>query len=205
MVVLLGLASLLVIPIKLGFSLEHQDSVTDLRLIAGLIGPLQFSVRLPMDPLSKLANPAQPEAESGKQAENGEQTERVEQTLSGKASKGDKKGMSGGRSLFLTSLRVAKLFTATVRRVERLTWRTVVGTGDAAATSYVTGSLWTFKSILIGWLRRHYTFLTAPVCNVVPDFDRSCLALEVSCIFRFTIGEIIVAVVSQHFTHRTRG
>ncbi len=183
---LLGFTVLVLLPIKLGFSLKYHDRTTDLRIITGTVGPLQVAVRLPMDPFAPSSDASGDGADSD--PKSGETQQR--------------KTDFGSMAL---PLRLAKLFAVTVQRIERFSFRTVVGTGDAAVTSYVTGSLWAMTSILTAWLRRRYRFLSAPVYHVVPDFDRSRIALEIDCIFRFTIGEIIVAIVSQQLTRRTRG
>lgn len=79
-----------------------------------------------------------------------------------------------------------------LRVIERLEWRTELGTGDAAATSLLAGVLWAIKSTVIGALLREHVFLEAPKIRVVPDYRRVGLAFEIRCIFRFTLGEIIL-------------
>lgn len=86
------------------------------------------------------------------------------------------------------------------RTIERLEWRTELGTGDAAATSLLAGALWAFKSTVVGVLYRHHTFLEAPRLMVAPDYDRERLALEIRCIFRLRLGDIILAAI-EHLGH----
>ena len=90
------------------------------------------------------------------------------------------------------------------RRIERLEWRTELGTGDAAATSLLVGGLWALKSTVVGTLSRSCVFLETPRLLVVPDYNKTRLALEIICIFRLTIGDIILAALKS-FAHPKRG
>jgi len=87
--------------------------------------------------------------------------------------------------------RILRRLRPALRVIERLEWRTELGTGDAAATAVLTGVLWALKSALVGFLARERAFLRRPEIRVLPDYRRTVLAFEISCIFRFTLGDII--------------
>lgn len=82
------------------------------------------------------------------------------------------------------------------RKVQAFSWRTELSTGDAAVTTWAVGSLWAIKASLLAAARRRAFFLTPPLVSVVPDFGQSRLALELRCIFRMSVGEIIIAALS---------
>lgn len=81
------------------------------------------------------------------------------------------------------------------RRIERFEWKTHLGTGDAATTCWGAGVLWSLKGTLLGFLRRRHCFVEPPRIEVVPRYGGVSLAVELSCIFRFTVGEIILALL----------
>lgn len=85
------------------------------------------------------------------------------------------------------------------RRIERFEWRTRLSAGDAALTCWCTGLLWALKGALVGYLGRRHSFLTRPAIEVVPLDGGMGLGVELSCIFRFTVGEIILALLVGAF------
>ena len=173
---LLGLVALLAVPIRAGFSISHGAGATRLLLCLDLPLIPAVRVRVPVGGLQIDASPA---------GQPGRRTGRAR----------------GSRHPQAVPFRIALAFAARVRHIERFEWRTVVGAGDAAATSILAGALWAVKATLLAALFGRYRFLAPPRCSVQPDYGRPRFALQVSCIFRFTFGEVIVALVSRSRRH----
>lgn len=74
-------------------------------------------------------------------------------------------------------------------------WSTEFSTGDAALTGVSSGILWTLKSQVWSWVRRHTKVSAKPVIQVQPSFNHSCLSLEIVCIGEVRIGHIIIATI----------
>lgn len=104
----------------------------------------------------------------------------------------------------MKGLRMLRLFFSAVHCIERLEWHTGLGTGDAALTASLYGGLWALKTNVVAWLRRRFEFMHPPLLRVAPNFEETGLFLELTCIFRFTLGDIIVAV-ARFLTVRARG
>lgn len=98
--------------------------------------------------------------------------------------------------------RVYHIVRPALRTIERLEWRTEVGAGDAAATGLLAGALWALKGAIVGFLLRHHRFLEPPELRVAPFYRDVRLALEIRCIFRLTLGDIIRAAMLQRPTQR---
>lgn len=89
---------------------------------------------------------------------------------------------------------VAK-FTLSKFKCEQFEWYTRVGVGDAASTAMVTGLFWGVKTTLIGVITRYITLRTTPRINVVPAYYSTEVDTRFLCIFRYRIGNSIIAVV----------
>ena len=176
----IGLPLLLNLPIRIGFSLEYRDDHAALRLSFSLGGPLAITIPVPQRVVGVLL---------ARRGDSG-------------AGKGDSAAPKPRRAIIAGT---AKLIATFLRRIERFEWRTEFGTGDAALTGCLTGILWALKSTVLGFLSRRFVFEAPPQFTVSPLFNRTCLALEVFCIFRFTIGEIIVAVAQRIRSPRSGG
>lgn len=185
MVLIVG--ALLVVPIRLGFSLRFLPDVLDIRLLIGSVRPILGSIPIPLHPIVPVINPHQT-------------SHRDENETPRHGQEGQSSSSSFGKLLKFTGV-----FLSSVRSIDILEWHTKIGSGDAATTSYLIGGLWAVKSTLVGWLRSRYVFLSQPLYSAVPDYETAGLALEVRCIFRFTIGEIILALVKRSLPHGPRG
>lgn len=97
-----------------------------------------------------------------------------------------------------------RAFLQATRRIERLEWRTRLVSSDAAVRCLGTGALWALKGTLIGLIGRGRTFLKPPVIEVEPRGGPPGLSVELSCIFRSHVGEIIVALLRGAF-HAEKG
>jgi len=74
--------------------------------------------------------------------------------------------------------------------VERLDWKSRVGTNDAMYTALSSGGLWTVKGILTGLLSSK-TRLQDIDLQVEPDFDNAKLVSHLYCILKMRIVHII--------------
>lgn len=115
----------------------------------------------------------------------------------GKRSQAARRGRASGPSANRWPVRVFLRLFGAARSVERLEWRTVLGAGDAALTSYLIGTAWAFKAALLAGLRRRFAFRHPPRYAVIPDFERIRVALELSCIIRLSIGDVILALLKR--------
>lgn len=98
--------------------------------------------------------------------------------------------------------RVYHIVRPALRTIERLEWRTEVGAGDAAATGLLAGAFWALKGTVVGFLLRDHRFLEPPKLWVAPFYRDVRLALEIRCIFRLRLGDIIRAAMRQRPTQR---
>jgi hypothetical protein len=87
---------------------------------------------------------------------------------------------------------IVKKFLKTIR-LDKLEWRSKIGTGDAAQTGVLTGVGWGFKSSLIGLISSHVTLRKIPRIHVQPLFQEKRLETELECMIRLRIGHAIIA------------
>lgn len=88
-------------------------------------------------------------------------------------------------------LRILKSFLTSVYCVE-LTWRSTIGTGDAAETGTLIGLIWGIKAPLLGWGIRYINMQTVPQLDLTPDFHRPRLETDFHCILKFRLGHAIL-------------
>lgn len=88
-------------------------------------------------------------------------------------------------------------FLAVARRCERFEWSTTIGAGDAYVTALASGAMWSVIGALLPLLRRRFRLMKKPVLRVNPDFKRPGFHLELSCIFRFNLGQIMLVSVRR--------
>lgn len=93
-----------------------------------------------------------------------------------------------------------------LRRVtcERLVWKTLVGTGDAAEAGFLVGIGWTLKSMLIGWLSSYLRWQKTPDIMIEPDFHQSRFDVFFHSIIRFRIGHAISAIIRMRVKDKGR-
>lgn len=85
------------------------------------------------------------------------------------------------------------LHSATVKRFE---WRTAAGTGDAAMTGMIAGSIWGIKAAIIKLLASHTKFKAEPLIEVIPYFQFRVAATSLTCMITFRAGKAIAAGIS---------
>lgn len=99
--------------------------------------------------------------------------------------------------------RLYRRFTRNVQHrmlCEKFSWRTRIGSEDAALTAMATGLLWGVKSMAVRILRRRIAFGVRPIISVQPVFNKTLLEMEFECIFTIRVGNVINAVWSLiHF------
>lgn len=86
-----------------------------------------------------------------------------------------------------------KLFLS--MQCEKLIWKTVYGSNDAALTAIITGGLWGFKSIMLHNLRRRIHIRNKPLIHVKPIYCGQRFELDFLCIFSIRLGKVINATI----------
>lgn len=67
---------------------------------------------------------------------------------------------------------------------DQLDWKTRVGIGDAAGTAIATGSVWSVKSTLVGFLCSKIKLKTDPALIVAPQYNKIIFATEGVGVFK---------------------
>ena len=108
-----------------------------------------------------------------------------------------KSGQQKGQRLKTNIVGLYQIITAFLSHVhcERLTWHSIVGTGDAAETGVLTGLLWSLKSVILGWGSQFVNMKTPSNFLVTPDFNHLRLETHFTCILKFRLGHDIFAGV----------
>jgi len=90
--------------------------------------------------------------------------------------------------------------------LQKLTWSTEVGTGEAGNTGVLVGLIWALKGLIL-----QYIFFGAkktlgkPKLKVIPNFTRPIMAWDVDCIFDVTCGHIIIGGIKALYLLRKKG
>lgn len=77
---------------------------------------------------------------------------------------------------------------------DQLYCKVCLGTDDSATTCLLIGFLRALNGVLLAWLRPLIHFSTAPVVQFVPVFGDPTLAIDLKCIFRIRLGNVINAM-----------
>lgn len=111
--------------------------------------------------------------------------------------------------VFKQQIRPAVQFTyQTIRRVdacEQFVWRTTLGTGDAAETALLVGTLWSTKHVITSFLADFIRFSVPPALHVEAEWDTPRLQVQFHCIFRFRIGKLTTAWLIQWLRYGWKG
>lgn len=75
--------------------------------------------------------------------------------------------------------------------VQSFSWRTELGTGDAASAAKIAGLLWGVKGSLCGYLGTKLKWQKPPNLIVVPHYQAAGWAVSFSCIVSFRLGHAI--------------
>ncbi len=79
---------------------------------------------------------------------------------------------------------------------EKLTWRTRLGTDDAALTSVAAGLLWQLQGVTYAYMQRRLKSVPQPSFRVVPLYGREGLDIELECIFSIRVGNVINTIAT---------
>ncbi|MDR6224553.1 DUF2953 domain-containing protein [Desmospora profundinema] len=90
-------------------------------------------------------------------------------------------------------------------KCERLTWKSHLGTGDAAETGVLTGLAWGVKTSLVGFMGSYIRWVVRPHLDVVPYFQERRLETDLDCMIRFRLGHAILAVIRLLTRMRGKG
>ncbi|RSL34272.1 DUF2953 domain-containing protein [Salibacterium salarium] len=78
-------------------------------------------------------------------------------------------------------------------KVKDFYWKSKIGTGDAAWTGLLSGSLWSVKHIAVGLMSAVLQLRCDPQIDIVPDFQKTALDVEFSCMVTTRLGHAIIA------------
>ncbi|MBS4026749.1 MAG: DUF2953 domain-containing protein [Clostridia bacterium] len=82
----------------------------------------------------------------------------------------------------------------------KLVWITKIGLDDAAVTGIFTGLLWSVKGIVYSVIcQMEHRHMGKVELNVIPNFKQKLFEVHLDCIFKFTIGHIIIAGIKLIF------
>ncbi|WP_227936591.1 DUF2953 domain-containing protein [Alkalihalobacillus deserti] len=90
--------------------------------------------------------------------------------------------------------------------VNKFTWHTDIGVGDAAYTAQLAGAVWTLKGSIIGMIGNTMRIKLMPKLSITPQFQAVVSHTYFSCIFSFRIGHAIVAglMLLRHWKRRPK-
>lgn len=68
------------------------------------------------------------------------------------------------------------------------------GMEDAAAVGMAAGGLWLLRGLVIAAMRSRMSFGACPACTITPVFGKDCLSVQLECILRIRLGNLINAL-----------
>jgi hypothetical protein len=89
--------------------------------------------------------------------------------------------------------------TLRIVKVEEFRWQTEMGIGDAAVTGTLIGLLWSVKGAVLSLISNFFTLNTQPRIDVRPRFHETVFITNVSCIFKFWVGQAMFAGIRMVF------
>jgi hypothetical protein len=119
----------------------------------------------------------------------------------------DEDGPQTGSGFYILNLRffirkiifLTRLYYQTIDNIfkslvcEKLYWKTIYGSEDAAITGIMTGTLWTIKALVVKKLENRISYLGQPVITVMPIFGCDRFDVDFECIFSIKLGNLIKA------------
>ncbi len=79
--------------------------------------------------------------------------------------------------------------------ITKFSWKSVIGTGDAAFTGSCIGALWGVKGSILGMISHYMRLKVYPIIEVQPHFQKLTSHTELACIFSFRLGYAIIAAL----------
>jgi hypothetical protein len=179
--------------ITISLSVSQRNEENDTRLMVSLLkGLLKFKIEIPKLALKELAD--KPKVEIVGQVETAEGAPVTELKERIKIS-----------TLFYYLKKIKEFidnywgivsYLLKAVNINKLSWVTEFGTGDAAVTGVATGVVWTLKGGILTILSRYLTLKDKkPELQVIPRFQQGGLYLDLNCIFAIRIGHIIIATI----------
>ncbi|MFC0557943.1 DUF2953 domain-containing protein [Halalkalibacter alkalisediminis] len=112
------------------------------------------------------------------------------------------------RDLFKHVVGLHKIIKRFLKKVSvnKFTWHTDIGVGDAAHTAQLAGAVWTLKGSIIGLIGNTMRIKLMPKLSINPHFQAVVSHTYLSCIFSFRIGHAIVAglMLLKHWRRRPK-
>jgi nitrate reductase gamma subunit len=90
--------------------------------------------------------------------------------------------------------------------VNKLTWHTDIGVGDAAHTAQLVGAIWTIKGSIVGLIGNTMRVKLMPKLTIDPHFQAMVSHTYLSCMISFRIGHAIIAglMLLKHWRRRPK-
>ncbi len=79
---------------------------------------------------------------------------------------------------------------------EKLEFKIIYGFEDAACTGIFMGAVGSVVQLLLTTMHNRITLDTKPTIRIQPNYDHRQLELELSCIFRIRLGNVITATIA---------
>ncbi|PYZ97200.1 hypothetical protein CR205_00945 [Alteribacter lacisalsi] len=88
--------------------------------------------------------------------------------------------------------------------VKKLTWKSVIGTTDAALSGSISGLIWAVKGNVTGLIGNYFRVKCLPDLQVQPVFNMAVSRTEFYCMISFRIGHAMLAAIKV-FRHWRKG
>lgn len=117
----------------------------------------------------------------------------------GNSKKVNNKSLRGLRLFIRKIIYFIRLYYQTIDRIlkslvcEKLCWKTIYGSEDAAITGIMTGVIWTIKTLVLRKLESRIYYIGKPVITVTPIFGCNRFEVDFQCIFSIRLGNLIKA------------
>ncbi len=87
-------------------------------------------------------------------------------------------------------------------QIRKFEWSSHFGTGEAASTGVLSGTVWALKGNAIGLISNFFSLMEQPKISVTPHFQEKVIKTECQCMFRFRLGHAIFAGIRLFLTWR---
>ncbi|RSL32941.1 DUF2953 domain-containing protein [Salibacterium salarium] len=78
-------------------------------------------------------------------------------------------------------------------KITEFSWKSKIGTGEAAWTGFLSGTLWSVKNIAVGLMSAVFKLKCAPDIDIAPEFQKPALDVDLSCMVSVRLGHAIIA------------
>ncbi len=89
---------------------------------------------------------------------------------------------------------IVRHFLMTVS-VNRLSWKSVIGTTDASLSGSISGLLWAVKGNVVGVIGNYMRMRTLPYMAIQPVYNMVISRTELKCMITFRMGHAIIAAI----------